>query len=236
MHFETRSHTGDRLMTAPNRIIVSLLLVAISFAVSPASATPITGIAVEDTSSTTQVGNASADGTIGFYINLSGSSTYGVNGGTSSDLCYFPSDCGTGELTMHLFFTGLQPGAASVSLLFTDLDADGVNDPWFFIENLEIYDEDGVLLMVIDESSDFDFANLDNQQLDFDLNVDGDFYISLVFSSAFDPNSANGWYRNTQEFMLATATSIPEPGVLALLGIGLLTIVLSQRRRRRGAS
>lgn len=216
-----------------HRSFFLILLATVSFAVTPAAATPIVGVAVGDTSSTSQVGNASADGTIGFYINLSGSSTYGVDGGTTSDVCYFPTNCGTGELTMHLFFGGMQPGASTVSLYFTDFDADGVNDPWFFLENLEIYDEDGVLLMVIDESSDLDFANWDNQQVDFDLNIDGDFYISLVFSSAFDENSRDGWYRNTQEFMLATATAIPEPGVLALLGIGLLTVALSQRRRRR---
>ena len=66
--------------------------------------------------------------------------------------------------------------------------------------------------------------------VDFDLNVAGDFYITLVFSTAFDPKTRNGYYRNTEELMLATATSIPEPGTLALLGIGPLILGISRKK------
>ena len=219
-------------LTIGNRFSRMLLafIVVTFFTILPAQATPIIGTAVANTTSTTPVGSAAGDGTIAFYINLSGSSTYGVDGGTSADTCDFPETCKDGTLTMHLFFAGVQPGLTTVMLNFTDLDADGVNDPWFFIEELLIYDEDGVLIATINAASDLDFANYDTQMIEFDLDVDGDFYITLVFSTAFDSKTKERWYQNTAEYMLATATSVPEPGTLALFGFGLLLLAFSRRR------
>ena len=221
-------------LTIGNRFSRMLLafIVVTFFTILPAQATPIIGIPVANPTSTTPtpVGSVAGDGTIAFYINLSGSSTYGVDGGTSADTCDFPETCKDGTLTMHLFFAGVQPGLTTVMLNFTDLDADGVNDPWFFIEELLIYDEDGVLIATINAASDLDFANYDTQMIEFDLDVDGDFYITLVFSTAFNNYTKERWYQNTAEYMLATATSVPEPGTLALFGFGLLLLAFSRRR------
>lgn len=201
---------------------------------APAQATPVVGIAVADTSSTTQIGNYdSTTGEIGFFANLSGSSTYGVDGGTSADTCNVPNDCGNGQLTMNLFFEGVQPGMTTVSFLFEDLDSSGVNDPWFFIEELQIYDGNGVLIETINTVADLTAGNNFNQLIELDLNVAGDFYMTLVFTTVFDQATNYGNYTNSEEFLLATATSIPEPGTLALLGAGLLLLAISQRRRRR---
>ena len=226
------SEISVQTLTIGNRFSRMLLafIVVTFFTILPAQATPIIGTAVANTTSTTPVGSAAGDGTIAFYIDLSGSSTYGVDGGgTSADTCEFPDTCTGGTLTMHLFFAGVQPGLTTVMLNFTDLDVDGVNDPGFFIEELLIY-SGGVLIAIINAASDLDLANYDTQMIEFDLDVNGDFYITLVFSTAFDSKTKERWYQNTAEYMLATATSVPEPGTLALFGFGLLLLAFSRRR------
>ena len=122
-------------------------------AVTAPARADVIGIAVDAVGSITQVGNNTGD-TIDFYIPLSGDGempdVYDDTTGTSSDSCVYGTTCGGGLLEIILYFNPVEAGSAELSLLFTDLDIEGVNDPWFFLETLQILHADGTVIDTID--------------------------------------------------------------------------------------
>ena len=223
-----------------------LLAAVLLSSTGAALASPIIGIVTEDMTSTTEVAGAmvDSDGRIRFYIPLTdvvetyGDTGGGAGGGLSSDTCSNQSGsstCTGGTLEMFLYFPVTETGSYLLNIDFGDFDAIGVNDPWFFLEALEIYDADGVMIASI--ASDLDLlASSNDVDQAYELlltGITGPFHILLVFESSFDVNSPYGNYGNTSENLLATVSSIPEPSTLALLGIGLLMMGMTSVKRRR---
>lgn len=222
---------------------LSLLLAA----AGPAHATVI-GMAVNADGSALPnlaADSVDGDGSINFYIPLkTGSSgTFGVDAGTSSDTCSFSS--GTcqqgGTLDMYLSFAPTTPGANILSLDFIDFDLIGVNDPWNFLESVDVRDtaDSDNLLYSIDNVADANGTDLwitadgTDQLLQMAIDiVSNSFLVHLTFASSFT-NLPGGTWGNTRETMLATvdSVSVPEPTTLSLLGAGLIAIGLSRRRR-----
>lgn len=207
--------------------------------IGPAHATVI-GVAVDGVGSTTQVGSTNSDGSINFYALLSGSGTYGVGGaGLSADTCTHSatSPCG-GMLDMWLMFSPVSVGPNLLSLRFTDLDIFGVNSPLYFLEAVEIFNSAGVsqgrITSMLDPEVVLAQTNNTNQLLELMIDIDNDpFYARLSFATDFlTANAPYGTYLNTQEALLATVVSVPEPATLSLLGMGLLVLGFSVRRKK----
>ena len=229
-------------MSGLSRRISWLVAIVLLSSAGSTLASPIIGIATEDVTSTTQVPGAEVDGDgrIYFYIPLTDvTETYGVDGGgLSSDTCSLQTDsstCTGGALEMFLYFPVAGAGSYLLNIDFGDFDAIGVNDPWFFLEALEIYDADGGMLASVTTAADLLASSTSvNQQFELLLTgVEGAIHLRFVFESSFDVNSPYGNYRNTSENLLASVTSVPEPSTLALLGIGLLMMGFTSVRRRR---
>lgn len=236
-------------------MLKKLFFTAVSVVIASAAMTApvradVIGIAVAgipDAGLPTQVGSHETDGTINFFIPLSGTGTavtYGVvplgggaASGTTSDSCVYgstgSSSCSGGLLEMILYFSPVEVGPGELSLLFTDLDIDGVNDPWFFLETLQILDSSGGLLHTIDVSFLNDPTDRGAQQIDLGISIttQPDFYLRLVMGTAFTYGYYGATYTNTEEHLLATIVSVPEPSTLFLFGTGLL-LVAGYRRRQ----
>ncbi len=213
---------------------IALLTAIAAIAASPAVATPIVGTAI-DYSTGDPI--ASGDGWYDFYIPLDGVENY--DGSLVPDYCNtnIANQCLGGVLNMKMHFAADWMGQTTVGFHFDDLDIDGFNDTDYFFEVLGLIIEDsgGTELFSLNQSEVAGLltGNSNAQQLVFDFNTTGEFYVHLTFGTEFnDPPHRR--YRNTLESIYGSAVSVPEPGTLALLGAGLLLLAFSQRRKRLG--
>lgn len=202
-----------------------------AIAAAPAVATPIVGTAIDPNGDPI----ASGDGWYDFYIPLDGVEDY--DGSLVRDYCRTDraNECLGGTLNMKMHFAADWTGQTTVSFDFDDLDIDGFNDTNHFFEVLGLAVEDSggtVLSLSQSEVAGLLTGNRNAQQLVFDFNATGEFYVHLTFGTQFnDPPGRR--YRNTLESIYGGAVStVPEPGTLALLGAGLLFLAFSQRRKR----
>lgn len=196
-------------------------------------------------SAVTQTGTTIDGGTTGnpidFYIPLSqnASGNYGTGTiGRTPDACTAPSatdPCGGGYLGMLLEFEGVSAGSHLMTLQFTDLDLAGVNDPDYFFERLSIFALGSTPSFSFVSSSLnplASFTQSNDQTLDVDVGYfgGGSLYFGLLFGSSI---FANGTFLNTPETLVASLdrVSVPEPGTLSLLGVGLLAMGFLGRKR-----
>ncbi len=114
----------------------------------PAYATIIVGETVDALGSDSTVGTTEVRASLGgvaavkYFIPLTDSPVvcvYGVNCGTSSD----SGDGGT-VMSMFMKFSPLPlSGSGLLQILFEDLDLAGANDPYGFLETIEVFDDQG---------------------------------------------------------------------------------------------
>jgi len=237
--------------TVPNvsaKRIVAFLSSALLLALALPAQANVIGVAVNNSTATaTPVGTQSPTGTISFYALLNGSGTYGVGGaGLAPDTCtigWASNTCTGGRLDMWLRFSPVTLGANILTLQFTDLDLFGVNDPSYFLESVSIFDSALTNLAYIDSALDPEVvqANYSQQTLSLGLNVTNNPYFTrLTFRTGFS-GASRGTYSNTIETLLATmsavpTSSVPEPGALSLMGLGLLLVGFAARRGRKGSA
>ncbi len=231
------------------RVLTPLFAILIGLSSAGLASAATIGLAVADISGTalTNTISVAGDGTIGFYIPLKDESNgvFGVDAGMSSDSCYFygvnsPNAwaCGAGSMDMFLLFDPIQLGPNILTLEFNDLDISGANDPHFFLEAVTIYDTPTGTLVSSTQHHTVLSANSTSQTIALALNATSNpFVAKLTLTTEFLPTTANRWWANTQETLLATVTAdpnpttVPEATTFSLLGLGLLAVGIAGRRR-----
>ena len=216
-------------MKTITKILLVLSTIGTLFLASTANAIPVTGVAVDDFTTPTTVGSTENRAALGgdaikYFIPLtnSGTCTYGVDCGAGSDTGY-----GGTVMSMNLMFTPVVANvAATLSVNFEDLDLIDANDPWWFLEELQVFDGGGNQLtnLITDINDPLVTGDAVTQQLlSLDLGVltDTTYFATLKFSADSDY-----YAKNTPEYLIATIyqATVPEPTTLLLLALGLLGI------------
>lgn len=217
-------------------------IVAGALALTHSAQASVIGVAVGAIGSVVEVGNTvvrpmSPIPAIKYFIPLgNGDGTYGVGGfGTTQDY-----GNGGGTLTMILAFQGVSLSSPSkLEILFEDLDLDGANDPWYFLESMQLFRADNTQLtnLITDISDPLVAGDKDTQQLlSLSLGVlDADpFYLVAKFKS---DSKYHGY--NTPEYLIATVSAVPLPaaGWMMLTGlVGLAGVGLRRRSKRMDAA
>jgi PEP-CTERM motif-containing protein len=223
------------IMKIISKISIVLITTCAMYFSSNASALPIVGVAVDDFITPNNVGSTEYRSLLGgyaikYYIPLGNANcTYGIGGcGTVSD-----SGDGGGILSMNLMFTPVDMVASSLNILFEDLDLKDANDPYGFFESVQVFDGSGIAItsLITDISSSLVSGDKDTQQLlslDLGTLTSNTYFMTLNFQAEYYTNG-----RNTPEYLIASInqTSIPEPSILALLGLGLLGFALARRKK-----
>lgn len=220
--------------------ILALAAIAGSVALSQPAGAATVGIAVDSIGSLTEVGNTEVRTLLGstpaieYYIPLgNGSGTYGVddsgNFGTTPDF-----GNGGGTLSMILAFTPVSlTGPSVLDILFEDLDLAGANDPYYFLESLQLFAADGTPFTnpIVSISDPLVTGDRDTQQLlSFSLGTlaSNPFYLVADFKS-----DSRYYGKNTAEYLIATVRAVPLPAAawMFLSALGALGIVGWRRRR-----